>query len=73
MKIKTKKIEEVKLIFNLEDLRILSSKLQQYIELPLDRWVSDVGKKGTFYITKSPTDEVEEFLMVLYLFFKNHK
>jgi len=77
MKIKTKKTVEVKLVFNLEELKILSDKLQEYIQLPLDSWVTNVNsgkeyEKG-YYMTKSPTDEVEEFLMGLYLFFKNQK
>jgi len=71
MNIKTKVTTEVKLTFNIEQLKILFDKLQIDIQLPLDQWTAE-RENGEFYMSKSPTDEVEEFLMDLHLFFKNH-
>ncbi len=66
MKIKTKTTTEVKLIFDLEELKILYDKLTLYCNFNSSQWEEVDPKTSEKYISKSPTDEVEEFLISLY-------
>lgn len=66
MKSKVKTTVEVKLKFEFKEFKIIYSKLVAYCNFDPKDWLEIHPKTGEMYHSKSPTDEVEEFLMDLH-------